>query len=154
MVHTLLFKTGLWIKQKSKYKYFCCGSGRGQDSFSDERIWTIVRWSFKSLHSLPCGGRVFKFQNIKIFDAFRLRCKNLHFTFCATSVASTFELIWPHIFCSRRHVSNFVTSSWNQMRWNRQRALIRFSNRLESGLESLKSNPESLKSNAVKQTEP
>ena len=88
--------------------------------FSDERIWTIVRWSFKSLHSLPCGGCVFKFQNIKIFDAFRLRCKNLHFTFCVTSAASTFELIRPHIFCSRRQVSNFVTSSWNQMQWNRE----------------------------------
>ena len=49
---------------KVKVKNFPLGVKKREDIFSDERICPDMRWSFKSLHSLP-GGYVFSLQDLE-----------------------------------------------------------------------------------------
>ena len=68
---------------KVKVQSFPFGGKKEGRHLSDEGICPDMRWSFKSLHSLP-GGYVFRLQDLEnvvmssdffyIFDAFRLGC--------------------------------------------------------------------------------
>ena len=61
-MHTLVSKGD--EVHKVKVQNFPLGVKKREDIFSDERICPDMRWSFKSLHSLP-GGYVFRLQDLE-----------------------------------------------------------------------------------------